>query len=543
MKTSRELVLSAIKLEETERVPWIPFVGCHGGYIIGKDAGEYLKAPDLIVEGQKKAVEIYRADGIPVAFDLQVEAEALGCGLKWEKLNPPAVSSHILDTKKLEELDIPGLFDARIPVMMEAAGKLRKELPDTALYGLITGPFTLALHLMGSNLFMEMYDDPEGLMELMDFCTDVGKMMIDGYIDAGCDIIALVDPMTSQISPDHFREFVTPGCSELFEYIREKDKLSSFFVCGHALKNLEVMCDCRPDNISVDENIPLDVVREICLDKKVSFGGNMRLTTSLLNGTPDQNSIHAYQCLETGGKKGYLLAPGCDIPYETPVENLKAVADVALDEYKREIAGTLAEKGVEITQDLFDMSEYGRSDKVIVDIITLDSEACAPCQYMVESVKAIVPRFEDLVIWREHKIKSPESVQFMASLMVKNVPTICIDGDIKFVSVIPGKDELIRAIQERINKKLRIKIKRKQSKLIVLTDKGTDSIQTLENLRTAVKELGADVEVAATDDPELAESYGIRKFPAVIQCTSQLKTSGEVPETIIVKEWIKDMTL
>lgn len=542
MRTGKELVMSAIKLQDTERVPWVPFVGCHGGYLTGVGADEFLKNSDLIVKGQLKAAELYEADGIPVSFDLQVEAEALGCDLKWEKLNPPAVSSHILDNVKLEDLKVPSLGDARIPVMMEAAAKLRKALPDTALYGLITGPFTLALHLMGSNLFMEMYDDPDGLKDLISFCTKVGKVMIDGYIDAGCDIIALVDPMTSQISPGHFSEFVTPGCTELFDYIRSHGKLSSFFVCGHALKNLEVMCDCRPDNLSVDENIPLDVVRNICLERNVSFGGNLRLTTSLLNGTPDQNSIHAYKCLQTGGNKGYILAPGCDIPYETPVENLQAVAGVARDEYKKEIAGTLAAKGETEEEELFDMSEYGRSDKVIVDIITLDSEACAPCQYMVESVKAIVPQFEDLVIWREHKIKSPESVQFMASLMVKNVPTICIDGDIKFVSVIPSRDELIQAIQARINKKLRIKIRRKQTKVIILTDDSEASDETIDNVKTAIKELGVDVEAVPMDDPEVAASYGVKKFPAVILCTSQLKTWSEVPEVKIIKEWLKDIS-
>ena len=542
MKTGKELVLSAIKLETTERVPWVPFVGCHGGSLIDVGADEYLKDADLIVKGQLKAADLYEADGIPVSFDLQVEAEALGCDLKWEKLNPPAVSSHVLDTKKLNDLTIPSLDTARIPIMMDAAKKLRKKLPDTALYGLITGPFTLALHLMGSNLFMEMYDDPEGLLELLKFCTEVGKVMIDGYIDAGCDIIALVDPMTSQISPDHFTEFVTPGCTELFSYVRDKGKLSSFFVCGHALKNLEVMCDCKPDNLSVDENIPLDIVKRICLERGVSFGGNLRLTTALLNGTEDQNSIYAYEALKTGGTTGYIIAPGCDIPYDTPIANLQAVAGVVKDDYKRQVAETLAAEGFTEEQRLFDMSEYGRSEKVIVDIITLDSEACAPCQYMVESVKAIVPQFEDLVIWREHKIKSPESVQFMSSLMVKNVPTICIDGAITFVSVIPTRDELIAALQARINKKLRIKIRRKQSKIIVLTDDSDLSREAVENVQTAITELGVDVDIMPTDDKKLAEDYGIKKFPAVIVCTSQLKTWAEAPEVKIVKEWLKDLS-
>ncbi|MFO7635886.1 MAG: uroporphyrinogen decarboxylase family protein [Clostridia bacterium] len=541
MKTGRELVISAIRMETTERTPWVPFVGCHGGSLIGMGADMLLQDADLIVEAQVKAAAMYEADGIPVAFDLQVEAEALGCSLKWEKLNPPAVSSHILENKKLEELSLPDLKSGRIPVMMEAAVKLRKALPDIALYGLMTGPFTLALHLMGSNVFMEMYDNPENLKKLLRFCTEVGKVMIDGYLDAGCDIIALVDPMTSQISPAHFVEFVSQECTELFRHVREKGGLSSFFVCGDALKNLEVMCDCRPDNVSVDENIPLDIVKDTCLERNVSFGGNLRLTTALLNGTPDQNAIYAFRCLKTGGTTGYVLAPGCDIPYDVPPANLQAVAGVARDEYKRQVAEELDAKGLQEDTKLFDMSDYGRTDKVIVDIITLDSEACAPCQYMVESVKAIVPQFDELVIWREHKIKSPDSVTFMASLMVKNVPTICIDGKIAFVSVIPSRDQLIEVLQERIYKKLKRRIKRKQTRVTVVVGECEKCVEALANVRTAVTELGLDIAVEVSKDMELAKSYGAVELPAIIVSTSQLKASAHAPEVKIVKEWLKDL--
>ncbi|MBA7583519.1 hypothetical protein ES708_25464 [subsurface metagenome] len=40
--TGKELIKKAFRLEEAERIPWVPFVGCHGGEITGKNAEEYL---------------------------------------------------------------------------------------------------------------------------------------------------------------------------------------------------------------------------------------------------------------------------------------------------------------------------------------------------------------------------------------------------------------------------------------------------------------------------------------------------------------------
>ena len=100
-----ELVEKAFRLEELERAPWVPFVGVHGAHLIGVNAESYLKDASSITAGIEKAIGLYRPDGIPVVFDLQIEAEILGCKLAWSKENPPAVVSHPL-TEGLELLGL-----------------------------------------------------------------------------------------------------------------------------------------------------------------------------------------------------------------------------------------------------------------------------------------------------------------------------------------------------------------------------------------------------------------------------------------------------
>jgi uroporphyrinogen decarboxylase len=361
------------------------------------------------------------------------------------------------------------------------------------------------------------------------------------YLDAGCPIIAMVDPMTSQIGPDQLREFVSPFAASVFESIRVRGGLSSFFVCGHAQQNVEAMCDCRPDNISVDENIPLHYVRDVCLPRGISFGGNLQLTSVLLLGKPIDAQRNAIACLEIGGDRGFVLAPGCDLPYATPPENLEAVSLVVHDRYQREVAkATVSEQSMD---DFLDMSQYGQADKVIVDIITLDSEACAPCQYMVDAVKQVAPEFEGIVVWREHKIKYRESLVFMTSLMVRNVPTICIDGAIRFVSRIPPRDQLIAAIQDRINEKFRMKIARRKASLYVLGDGGPECLELMQRCERAIAELGADARVSMRTDPETIASYGVApvQTPAVVLARYVLKSTRQLPEIAIIKEWLKEV--
>jgi hypothetical protein len=188
---------------------------------------------------------------------------------------------------------------------------------------------------------------------------------------------------------------------------------------------------------------------------------------------------------------------------------------------------------------LLNMKDYGQSDKVIVDIITLDSESCAPCQYMVEAVKKIAPHFEGIVEWREHAIKQMTGVTFMASLMVKNIPTICIDGKICFVSQIPPKNELIAAIQKRINEKLRLKIQSRKGEFIVFGKDEQEISELKSRIKTAFLQTGKSIEVKYITGTEKLAEFGLSATPAVILQMFSIKSQGKIPSVDVITEWLK----
>lgn len=452
----KELIKKVFAMEPVERAPWVPFVGVHAGQLIGVDAQTYLQSEDLMFKGLSKAIELYNPDGIPVSFDLQMEAEIFGCNLVWSKDNPPSVASHPMGeggTKSLSEIPIPKVSDTRIATTMNLTRRLRTAFPDLALYGVITGPFTLALHLCGTDIFTKMFTDEDEVHEILSFCAKVCKTMSDYYIKAGCDVVAVVDPMCSQIGPPQFEQFIQKPCSDVFAHIKQEGALSSFFVCGHAQHNIEVMCKCQPDNISIDENIPLDYVRDICLKNNICYGGNLKLTVVLLMGNEDDVRRNVVECLDIAGKdnRGFILSPGCDLAYDTPSRNLIECATILKDTYQQDIVRALGPKQFDVTP--LDLDKYIDPQIVKVDCVTLDAAGCAACQYMWEAMCRGAEPFGDRVVLTERSVKKPEGVEFMLSTGVTNIPTLLIDGKIIFVSTIPPVEQITEAIAKVLKTK------------------------------------------------------------------------------------------
>ena len=445
--TGKEILLNALRGKETERTPWVPFVGSHGAHLINKPADVYLKSADLIVEGLEKSRELYEPDGLPIIFDLQMEAEIMGCDLHWPNDGPPSVSSHPLngelDLSILPKFDING---GRVPMAMEATKRVAKSMGDqVGLYGLICGPFTLALHLMGNELFLEMYDDEDGVKALVDHCGEICKEVASAYLENGCDIIAVVDPMLSQISPEHLQQFVSPALNNTFDHVHDKGGLASIFVCGDATRNLEVMCQTSCDNISVDENVDLEKLIDIASANNTSVGGNLKLTLVLLLGKEDDAKVDALRCLDLGKNTGFILAPGCDLPFNTPPKNVAAAGLMSRDAYARETARSLNIEFNDTFEDIV-LPDYANAKEVILDVVTLDSKSCAPCQYMMVAAEKAAEETGIRVSVREHKIKVREGIGMFVKLGLSNLPTICIDGKAAFISTIPDRKTLVKAI-------------------------------------------------------------------------------------------------
>lgn len=88
-------------------------------------------------------------------------------------------------------------------------------------------------------------------------------------------------------------------------------------------------------------------------------------------------------------------------------------------------------------------------DKITIDVLTLDSVQCAACGYMMESIAALPDEVQEMISYKEWSIKTKDGVAKFSALKGKVLPSICIEGDVVFESIIPQYEQLIDEMLKR----------------------------------------------------------------------------------------------
>ena len=209
------------------------------------------------------------------------------------------------------------------------------------------------------------------------------------------------------------------------------------------------MCDTYPDSIHVDENVDLAKAKVTTDEYNIVLGGNIPLTTAMLFGNQLDNMkavIDIYDSVQD--KKNFILSPGCDMPYDVPIENTIAVAQAALrtEEIREQVKNyESVDDDIEI-----DIPDYEHLDKVLIELFTLDPDQCAACTYMVRSVEDNYEAIKDIADYVVYRYNIKEDIARTKKMGLSNLPTMCINGNPEFISIIPSREELFEAVRKYV---------------------------------------------------------------------------------------------
>ena len=326
--------------KEVDRLPAMPMIDSVGPRLIGeKNRFKRLSAENQVLV-QKKAYELLGLDGLSIEYGLHGIGQAAGTILGDPENTAPPIVEHVLkDLKDVDNLDPECVLrknDPWIELCCRACEMLVEQMGDVVgKSASLTGPMTAASSIYPiSKLLVATRKQPELVHKLLRFSTDALIAVSEEFAKCGVDIF-ICDPVASGdiMSEKAYRELVLPYTKELAPAIHKHGVAMGYHICGNTNKITEAMLESGCDMLSVDVKVPLLRAKELGGDK-VPIIGNVDPINTMMLGTPDEVREEVMRdiadCADT--PNGYIVSTGCDIPVDTPKENVMAFMD-AVREY------------------------------------------------------------------------------------------------------------------------------------------------------------------------------------------------------------------
>ena len=278
----------------------------------------------------KALYNAFKPDVIFPLMDLSVEANALGRYTVFPKEESATVvldSFNISEVKKIENIDIK--FDGRVLSYVETIRMMKNGLPESVFKGAyVTGPYTLAALLIGAEeAAISTILKPEQFHILCSLTTKKILDYVECLVSAGAQIICILEPSAVMLGPEHFEEFSMKYVKFISEFCKNLEVASVYHVCGNSMHLIEKMCQAGVDALSLDSKetgVNLTEVAER-ISKNIIIIGNISPIGSILKAKKE--NVEEEVCILLKSMEHYpnfILSTGCDLPQETPLENILA---------------------------------------------------------------------------------------------------------------------------------------------------------------------------------------------------------------------------
>jgi uroporphyrinogen decarboxylase len=336
--TAKQRALAAFRGEPQDRVPVVPIVGQAAATLCGVPIREHAHDPHTLARCQIECARRFGYDGVYIAADTWVNAEAVGFPHMEHPPDAPACGhgTWIETVEQLEALEPPDpKRSGRWPLMVEA---VRQAVAMAGEELLIIGnfdqsPFDLACQLREINRFMvDLVENREFAHRLLDFCAKAVSRYAIAMAEAGAHVLNTGDSAASGslVGPKIYAEFAFPYEKRVFEAVRARfDTPITLHICGDTSTCIDRMIETGATGIEIDHVMSLRRVRQVC-GERVTAIGNLNPVDLLLRGTPGSVKAACRDCIAAfAGSHRFILATGCAIPPLTPPENLAAMAEAA----------------------------------------------------------------------------------------------------------------------------------------------------------------------------------------------------------------------
>lgn len=332
--TSLERVVTTLEHKIPDRVP----VGLHNYLMAGRMRGgslkELLQDGEALAEAQLLAWREFGHDMIMSENGVTAEAQAMGCEIEYQDQIAPHVQDPVIKTPDdIDKLEVPDpettfpldelLKTTRI-LVKETGGKVfiqgRADQGPMALVMAICGPEAALLMTMEPGLRPK-------LLQLLDKCIQMNIALGAAQRRAGAHGTCIGALGCSLISPEMYVDLELPGNQAFCDAMKRIDCYPFVHTCGKEDHLLEDLIKTGAGSLELDPG----TTPRVCKDTvrgRMCVTGMLDPASILRNGGRQQVIEHTLEVLSIMGPGGeFIMGPGCCLPIETSVDNIKTVME------------------------------------------------------------------------------------------------------------------------------------------------------------------------------------------------------------------------
>jgi uroporphyrinogen decarboxylase len=290
---------------------------------------EICKQPEIAAEVTITAAEALGVDAAIIFADLLLPLEVMGLAFHFSAGEGPVIEKPVREKKDIDALRTDRA--AELGYVADAVRLVSRHFgARLPVIGFCGAPFTLASYMIeggGSRHYVHtkkmMYSSPRAWDQLMGTLVAVASEYAVEQVRAGADVIQVFDSWIGCLSPEDYRRYVLPRTAELVHALQQTGAPVIYFGTDTTAL-LPAMKQTGAEVIGLDWRVPLDEGwRSLGFEGAVQ--GNLD-PVLLFAGRKELESRAEEILRRAGGRPGHIFNLGHGILPETPVENVKALA-------------------------------------------------------------------------------------------------------------------------------------------------------------------------------------------------------------------------
>jgi len=306
----KELVKSLFQLKELPRTPFVPWVSSFAAQLEQVTVEEMLNDPGLLSSSLLDAQQLFGYDAVAMVFDPALEAEACGCELKWSDEKLPRVLSHPLEDGVGQDIfDIQDIGKrGRVPIVLEALKRTNiVRGKQIALFGVITGPLSLAKHLRGESLGDDLDHGSEEAAKIVAGAAGICLKLARKYCEAGVDAIVISDEMLGRVDANVYRILAGP-LKSIWNVAKFYGVRSLLLTTECGAEKVEPILDLQAEGAALGSRVDGRQAWEAALKRNCCYGTSV-----------DPANLPAEGALSSSRERGHFLTTDWEVPFETDV--------------------------------------------------------------------------------------------------------------------------------------------------------------------------------------------------------------------------------